>query len=54
MQHNSNFSNDAKECVTKIDSKIVLIDGNQLGEYLIDHNIGVMTEKNIPNKESEQ
>jgi restriction system protein len=40
-----NFSNDAKEYVTKIDSKVVLIDGNQLGEYLIDNNIGVKTEK---------
>ena len=39
-----NFSHDAKEYVSKIDSKIVLIDGNQLGEYLID-NIGITTEK---------
>lgn len=40
-----NFSHDAKEYVSKIDSKIVLIDGNQLGEYLIDNNIGITTEK---------
>lgn len=40
-----NFSNDAKEYISKIDSKIVLVDANQLGEYLIDNNIGIMTEK---------
>jgi restriction system protein len=40
-----NFSNDAKEYISKIDSKIVLVDGNQLGEYLIDNNIGITTEK---------
>ena len=40
-----NFSNDAKEYISKIDSKIVLVDGNQLGDYLIDNNIGIMIEK---------
>jgi restriction system protein len=40
-----NFSNDAEEYVSKIDSKIVLVDGNQLGEYLIDNNIGITIEK---------
>jgi restriction system protein len=39
------FSDDAKKYVSKIDRKIVLIDRNQLGEYLIDNNIGVKTEK---------
>ena len=28
-----------------IDSKIVLIDGVQLSEYMIDHNVGVSTVK---------
>lgn len=40
-----NFSQDAKEYISKIDSKIVLVDGIQLGEYLIDNNIGITTEK---------
>ena len=40
-----NFSDVAKEYVSNIDSKIVLVDGNQLGEYLIDYSIGVTTEK---------
>ena len=34
-----------KNMFLKIDSKVVLIDGNQLGEYLIDNNIGMTTEK---------
>ena len=37
----SEFSKDAEEYAAKIDSKIVLIDGEQLAQYLIDHNIGV-------------
>lgn len=35
------FSNDAVEYTKNIDEKIVLIDGNQLAEYMIEHNIGV-------------
>ena len=41
----SNFTRDAKEYVDTIDSKIVLIDGKQLAEYMIDHDIGVSIEK---------
>ena len=41
----SNFTRDAKEYVDTIDSKIVLIDGQQLAEYMIDHDIGVSTTK---------
>jgi restriction system protein len=37
----SDFSRDAIEYATKIDSKIVLIDGEQLAQHMIDHNIGV-------------
>jgi restriction system protein len=37
----SDFSKDAREYASRIDSKIVLIDGQQLAEYMIDHNIGV-------------
>ena len=37
----SHFSQDAKDYVNRIEKKIVLIDGNQLAEYMIDHGIGV-------------
>jgi len=37
----SDFSKEANDFVAKIDSKIVLIDGQQLAQYMIDHNIGV-------------
>ena len=41
----SSFSRDARQYVKAIDSKIVLIDGQQLAEYMIDHNVGVSTVK---------
>jgi restriction system protein len=37
----SDYSNAAKEYVLRIDSKIVLIDGDTLAQLMIDHNIGV-------------
>lgn len=37
----SDFSRDAEDYVAKIDSKIVLIDGEQLAQLMIDHNVGV-------------
>jgi restriction system protein len=37
----SDFSRDALDYAARIDSKIVLIDGEQLAQMLIDHNIGV-------------
>jgi restriction system protein len=37
----SNFSKDAHENASRIESKIVLIDGEQLAQFMIDHNIGV-------------
>ena len=37
----SSFSNEAREYVSKIDNKIVLIDGAQLADLMIDHNLGV-------------
>jgi restriction system protein len=40
------FSNDALEYIKNIDTKIVLIDGNKLSEYMIDNNIGVTDIKN--------
>jgi restriction system protein len=37
----SDFSKEANDFVAKIESKIVLIDGRQLAQFMIDHNIGV-------------
>jgi restriction system protein len=37
----SRFSNDAVDYVKKIDSRVVLIDGEQLAEFMIDFHIGV-------------
>ena len=37
----SSFSSDALEFVSRIDSKIVLIDGAALAKHMIDHNVGV-------------
>lgn len=40
----SRFTKDAKEYADAIGMKIVLIDGAQLAEYMIEHNIGVSAE----------
>ena len=37
----SDFSREARDYVEKIDAKIVLIDGEQLAQLMIDHNVGV-------------
>jgi restriction system protein len=37
------FTGDAREYVSHIDPKIVLIDGHQLAEYMIDFGVGVTT-----------
>ncbi|MBM4006463.1 MAG: restriction endonuclease [Planctomycetes bacterium] len=39
----SAFSAEAVDYVTRIDPRVVLIDGKQLAEYMIDHNLGVST-----------
>ncbi len=39
----SDFSRDAKEYASIIDSKIVLIDGVMLAALMVDHNVGVST-----------
>ncbi len=39
----SAFTGDAEDYIAKIDSRIVLIDGEQLAQLMIDHNIGVAT-----------
>jgi restriction system protein len=37
----SQFSQDAKDYVDRIEKKIVLIDGEQLAQLMIDHGIGI-------------
>jgi restriction system protein len=39
----SDFSADAKEYINRIDTKIVLIDGEMLARLMIEHNVGVST-----------
>jgi restriction system protein len=39
----SKFSQDAREYVSIIDSKIVLIDGQELAQLMIDNHVGVST-----------
>jgi restriction system protein len=43
MLTTSAFSKEAEEYVTRIERKIVLIDGRRLAELMIDHDIGVAT-----------
>ena len=44
------FTDDAKSYVTQIGSKIVLIDGDQLSDLMIDHDVGVSTVASYPVK----
>lgn len=39
----SSFSKDAEDCVSRIDAKVVLIDGETLAQMMIDNNVGVST-----------
>jgi restriction system protein len=50
----SSFSHDAKEFVKNIERKIVLIDGIQLAELMIDHGIGVETARAYAIKKVDQ
>jgi restriction system protein len=43
----SAFTQDAREYVTRIEKKIVLIDGPMLAQLMIDHNIGVAPQKTL-------
>lgn len=45
MLTTSKFSQDAKDYVARIEKKIVLIDGLQLAELMIDYNVGVSVDK---------
>lgn len=40
----SDFSRDAKEYASNIDTKVILINGNTLARYMIDFDVGVTTE----------
>ncbi|MCE5251854.1 restriction endonuclease [bacterium] len=46
----SRFTDDARNYVSQIGSKIVLIDGEQLSNLMIDHDIGVSTVSQYPVK----
>jgi len=37
----SDFSKDAQDYASRIDNRIVLIDGETLAQFMIDHNVGV-------------
>ena len=39
----SNFSSDSEDYVSRIDAKVVLIDGETLAELMIEYNVGVST-----------
>lgn len=39
----ANYTKEAKEYVTFIENKVVLIDGEQLAQFMIDYNLGVTT-----------
>ena len=39
----SSFSRDAEEYASRIDSRIILIDGARLARLMVDHNVGVST-----------
>lgn len=39
----STFSAEAEDCVSRIDAKVVLINGETLAQMMIDHNVGVST-----------
>lgn len=39
----ADFSSDAEDYVSRIDTKVVLIDGETLAQLMIDHNVGVST-----------
>jgi len=41
----SQFTKDAREYIKQIEKRIVLIDGEQLAQYMIDHGIGVVDQQ---------
>jgi len=47
----SRFTRDAKEYVSKIETKVALIDGDALANLMIEHKIGVLTRENYEIKD---
>jgi restriction endonuclease Mrr len=47
----SQFSKDAKDFVALIEKKIILIEGAQLAEYMIENNVGVAEKSKLFGKE---
>lgn len=41
----SSYTKDARDCVGRLDKKIVLIDGKELAHYMIEYNVGVSVKK---------
>jgi len=50
----STFSQEAKDYVQKIEKKIVLIDGKQLAQLMIEHDVGVTVTKAYTLKKLDQ
>jgi restriction system protein len=50
----SDFSQDARDYVQRIEKRIVPIDGRQLAQYMIDHGVGVTTERSYVVKRIDQ
>jgi restriction system protein len=42
----SNFSKEAQDYISRIETKIILIEGETLAQYMIDYNVGVTTVSN--------
>lgn len=49
----SSFSNEAREYASNIDNRVVLVDGDQMAGYMIDHNVGVSTVETYEDKENQ-
>ncbi len=43
----SNFTSDAKNYTTNLDTKIVLVDGEMLSDLMIEHNVGVSVQRRL-------
>jgi restriction system protein len=54
MLTTSGFSQEARDYVQKIEKKIVLIDGKQLAQLMIEHNVGVTETKSYTLKKLDQ
>ncbi len=50
----SDFSKDARDYVDRIDSKIVLIDGETLARFMVDRNVGVSVSRTVEVKRIDQ